>query len=79
MSVVGPRPMFPEQWQIYSGTAYFDTRPGLTGLWQISRRSTGSFAERVNYDTDYVRNMSLRTDMRIMARTFGVVCRGTGV
>lgn len=79
MSLVGPRPMCPEQRSAYPGTAYFDMRPGLTGLWQISDRNGCTFAERALHDTHYAQIMSFRTDMRILLRTFLVVLQGTGV
>lgn len=79
MSLVGPRPMCPEQRSAYPGTAYFDMRPGLTGLWQISDRNCCSFAERALHDTHYAQIMSFGTDMRILLRTFAVVLQGTGV
>lgn len=79
MSLVGPRPMFPEQRALYPGTAYFEMRPGLTGLWQVSERNRCSFAERAVYDTTYAGIMSLRTDLAILLRTVSVVTRGTGV
>ncbi|PTM97186.1 sugar transferase [Mycoplana dimorpha] len=79
MSLVGPRPMLPEQRAEYPGTAYFAMRPGLTGLWQISDRNACSFAERAVHDTRYYRMMSLSTDMWILSRTPLVVLRGTGL
>lgn len=79
MSLVGPRPMFPEQRTLYPGTAYFEMRPGLTGLWQVSERNRCSFAERADYDTTYAGIMSLRTDLAILLRTVSVVTRGTGI
>jgi exopolysaccharide production protein ExoY len=79
MSLVGPRPMMPEQQQYYPGTAYFDMRPGLTGLWQIGERNGCSFAERAKHDTRYARSMSFATDMRILLMTPAVVFRGTGL
>lgn len=79
MSLVGPRPMCPEQRSAYPGTAYFYMRPGLTGLWQISDRNGCTFAERALHDTHYAHIMSFRTDMRILLRTFLVVLQGTGV
>lgn len=78
MSLVGPRPMFPAQRILYPGVAYFDFRPGLTGLWQVSERNRTSFAERADYDNRYADRVSLATDLRIMARTVAVVVRGTG-
>ena len=79
MSLVGPRPMFPEQRQRYPGTAYFDLRPGLTGAWQVSARNGCSFAERAKYDTDYAQHMSFTTDLFILSKTVLSVVRGTGL
>ena len=79
MSLVGPRPMCPEQQPYYPGTAYFFLRPGLTGPWQISDRNGCPFAERATYDTRYFHTMSFSTDMRIILRTAGVLVRGTGL
>ena len=79
MSLVGPRPMLPEQVSIYLGTAYFAMRPGLTGFWQISARSESPFSIRAVYDTRYAAEMSLVTDISIILRTARVVLRGTGL
>ena len=78
MSLVGPRPMLPEQETIYPGTAYFALRPGITGLWQIAERNNSSFADRAKFDTSYDRSLSLVADVLIIAATFKVVLRGTG-
>ncbi len=83
MSLVGPRPFMPEQKRLYQtgavDAAYYKMRPGLTGLWQISARSQGTFAERAGHDSEYWRGMSLWTDLWILTRTVLVVLRGTGV
>lgn len=78
MSIVGPRPMMIEQREIYPGLAYYDMRPGITGFWQVSERNETSFSERASYDTDYYRQMSLATDLRVLVETVKVVVRGTG-
>lgn len=78
MSIVGPRPMLPEQRTMYPGLAYYALRPGITGYWQISVRNESNFAERANFDTSYFRELSLVTDFAVMLRTFTVVLRGTG-
>lgn len=78
MSLVGPRPMMPKQASLYPGLAYYALRPGITGPWQISDRNEGSFAARATFDTEYDRQLSLATDMRILMATVGVVLRGTG-
>lgn len=79
MSLVGPRPMCPDQRVQYPGTAYFELRPGMTGLWQISERHHSTFAERAIYDNRYAVALSLVTDLRILAMTPLVVFRGTGL
>jgi exopolysaccharide production protein ExoY len=78
MSLVGPRPMMPSQRLLYPGTAYYDLRPGLTGLWQISERNNCTFAERAAYDNRYEQTVSAGVDFAILVRTLGVVFRGTG-
>lgn len=78
MSLVGPRPMLPEQEKLYPGIAYFELRPGITGKWQISDRNESAFSARAKFDTEYFQELSLMTDLRIIASTFRVVLRGTG-
>lgn len=79
MSLVGPRPMLPEQRQHYPDTAYFDLRPGLTGLWQISGRNGCTFVERASYDSRYSAIVSLTVDLWIIWRTPFVIIKGTGL
>ncbi|MBO6895822.1 MAG: sugar transferase [Shimia sp.] len=79
MSVVGPRPMMPQQTALYPGTSYYRMRPGITGFWQISERNECSFAERAIHDSNYDRALSLRTDIAVVWRTVAVVMAGTGV
>jgi lipopolysaccharide/colanic/teichoic acid biosynthesis glycosyltransferase len=79
MSLVGPRPMLPEQMPLYAHPpAYLGLRPGITGLWQVTARNEDSFALRAVLDLRYAQRVSLRTDARIIAATFGVVFRATG-
>lgn len=78
MSLVGPRPMMPEQEPLYPGRAYYTLRPGITGLWQISDRNETTFAARADYDSAYARSLSLGTDMKILFSTVRVVARCTG-
>jgi lipopolysaccharide/colanic/teichoic acid biosynthesis glycosyltransferase len=78
MSLVGPRPMMPQQAELYPGRDYYRLRPGLTGLWQISDRNQTSFAARAAYDAEYSRQMSLVTDVLVLFATVWVVLRGTG-
>ncbi|SDW11025.1 Sugar transferase involved in LPS biosynthesis (colanic, teichoic acid) [Allgaiera indica] len=78
MSLVGPRPIMPNQAPLYPGTAYFNLRPGLTGPWQVSDRHESAFVKRAEYDARYEAELSLATDTRLIVRTLGVVMRGTG-
>ena len=78
MSIVGPRPMMPEQSALYPGNAYYAMRPGLTGYWQISDRNKSTFAARAKFDNRYFEDVSLTTDVSIVLSTVGVVLRGTG-
>ncbi|EBA15976.1 bacterial sugar transferase [Roseobacter sp. SK209-2-6] len=79
MSLVGPRPMMPEQLPLYGdATAYFAVQPGITGLWQVSTRNESSFAFRAQADADYLRAFGLKQDISLIWRTVGVVLRGTG-
>lgn len=78
MSLVGPRPMMPEQKAYYPGTDYYDLLPGITGSWQVSARNESTFAERAFFDTDYKQKLSLGEDLRILTATVRVVLRATG-
>ena len=78
MSLVGPRPMLPEQTPLYPGRAYFVLRPGVTGLWQVSDRNASTFAQRAEFDASYERALSFVTDVRVLVATIGVVFRCTG-
>ena len=78
MSLVGPRPMMPSQQRLYPGRDYYQLRPGVTGLWQISDRNASTFADRAKFDTVYNRTLSIGLDLGILLSTIRVVLRGTG-
>jgi lipopolysaccharide/colanic/teichoic acid biosynthesis glycosyltransferase len=78
MSLVGPRPMMPNQCALYPGQTYYRLRPGLTGFWQVSSRNETSFAGRAVYDAAYADRLSLLTDLLVLLRTVRCVLRGTG-
>ncbi|WP_101068502.1 sugar transferase [Roseovarius salinarum] len=79
MSLVGPRPMMPDQLPLYGDpAAYFALRPGITGAWQVSRRNEGEFRERPHFDAAYAEQLSLWQDLRLLWKTVGVVLRRTG-
>lgn len=78
MSLIGPRPMMTSQKNLYPGKDYYDLRPGITGLWQISSRNESSFADRAKFDSTYKQNLSLRGDLAILVKTVSVVLKATG-
>jgi len=78
MSIVGPRPMLPQQRAAYRGGHYYRFRPGITGLWQVSGRNDCSFAARAEFDRTYADRVSALTDLMTILATVKVVLRGTG-
>jgi exopolysaccharide production protein ExoY len=77
MSCVGPRPIVSEELQRFGTSAeeYLKTRPGMTGLWQVSGRDALDYTVRVSLDVRYVREWSFWTDVVILARTTVAVMR----
>jgi exopolysaccharide biosynthesis polyprenyl glycosylphosphotransferase len=80
MSLVGPRPPIASEVEQYdlSHLRRLDVLPGITGLWQVEARQDPSFDSYISLDTAYVENWSLWLDLKILARTIGVVFSGTG-
>ena len=77
MSLVGPRPHLPEEVARYRKHHKFvlTIKPGITGLAQISGRSDLNFEEEVKLDTLYIEQWSLWMDIKIIIKTFGVLCK----
>lgn len=75
MSLVGPRPCLPAEYESYSPEQKrrFDAVPGLTGLWQVSGKNSTTFARMIELDLDYARNQRLFLDFGILMRTLPVV------
>ena len=75
MSIVGPRPIVPEEISRYGKHApyYLALRPGITGLWQVSGRSDTRYSERVDLDVQYCRTWTIGGDLAIIARTLLVL------
>lgn len=80
MSLVGPRPIVGAEVARYGDDIayYYETRPGLTGLWQVSGRTETSYAKRVQLDTWYVKNWTLWHDLSILAKTIPAVLQRRG-
>jgi lipopolysaccharide/colanic/teichoic acid biosynthesis glycosyltransferase len=71
MSVVGPRPELDSVVESYPAALHQRhlVKPGLTGLWQVSARGQGPMHENGQWDIAYVGQVSLRTDLQILAKT----------
>lgn len=78
MSLVGPRPMMPDQRDMYPGHDYYELRPGVTGTWQVSDRNTATFADRARFDKEYSEDLSFTGDLSLIMKTVRVVFKGTG-
>ncbi|WFS03319.1 sugar transferase [Rhizobium tumorigenes] len=80
MSLVGPRPITPNETSFYGRYIheYMAVRPGLTGLWQVSGRSETTYRQRVELDVKYVTQHSIWGDIVIMAKTIPAVLSSRG-
>jgi len=80
MSLVGPRPVIEDELCRYAGDVdyYLMAKPGMTGLWQVSGRNDIDYDTRVYFDSWYVKNWALWTDIAILFKTAGVVLRRDG-
>jgi exopolysaccharide biosynthesis polyprenyl glycosylphosphotransferase len=80
MSLVGPRPCLPYEWEAYEPwhKSRLNCLPGCTGMWQALGRSTVTFKEMVLLDLYYVSNVSIFLDIRIVLNTFPVIFLGKG-
>jgi lipopolysaccharide/colanic/teichoic acid biosynthesis glycosyltransferase len=80
MSIVGPRPPLPYEYDLYSteDKKRLSVTPGITGLWQVTAHNTVSFAEMVQIDLNYIKNMSFWLDLQIMLKTPIEMLQGKG-
>ena len=80
MSLVGPRPPIPYEFECYSAwhrRRLLEVPPGITGLWQVTGRSRTTFDDMVRLDLKYIRRQSLWLDLKILLRTpLAVLSRG---
>jgi lipopolysaccharide/colanic/teichoic acid biosynthesis glycosyltransferase len=81
MSIVGPRPTYAEQVARYTDRdrGRLRTKPGVTGLAQVSGRNDLTWRERIDLDLAYIERLSLWLDLGILLRTPLVVIRGIGL
>ena len=75
MSLVGPRPCTPFEFEKYQPwqRKRFNAFPGLTGLWQVSGKNKTTFNEMIQLDILYASSMSFGLDVKILFRTFPVI------
>ncbi len=81
MSLVGPRPPVPyefERYAIWHRRRIVEVKPGISGLWQVNGRSRTTFDEMVRLDLQYARTWSLWLDLKILLRTPSAVVSGDG-
>ena len=81
MALVGPRPLpkyHHDELMPRTQRLRVKVLPGITGLWQVSGRSSVPFNEMVMLDLYYIENWSLLLDFRIMLQTIPVMFRGSG-
>ncbi len=80
MSLVGPRPPLPREVDRYEEWHFdrLEVRPGITGLWQSSGRSSLTFDDYVRLDLFYIENWSLAYDLFILLKTFPAMWSGRG-
>jgi lipopolysaccharide/colanic/teichoic acid biosynthesis glycosyltransferase len=80
MSLVGPRPCLEWEARMFPTEFWprFSVRPGITGLWQVSGRSTVSTLEMLHLDLTYVRSRNLVGDLSILLRTLPSMLRESG-
>ena len=81
MSLVGPRPPIPyelEGYQIWHRRRLLESKPGITGLWQVHGRSRLKFDDMVRLDLQYAKTWSLWLDIKILLRTPKAILFGAG-
>lgn len=80
MTLIGPRPELAsivERYDLWHHPRHL-VKPGITGLWQVSEYREQLLHENLDVDIDYVKQISMRTDLRILRDTFTLIARPTG-
>ena len=81
MSLVGTRPPTVDEWEKYKyhHRARLATRPGITGMWQVSGRSKiTDFEQVVKLDTEYIQKWNMGLDIKILLKTVFDIIKGDG-
>lgn len=81
MAIVGPRPLLVQYLPLYNEEQRHrhDVRPGLTGLAQVNGRNLLSWADKFKYDIEYVKNITLLGDIKIILKTVKNVLTHEGI
>jgi lipopolysaccharide/colanic/teichoic acid biosynthesis glycosyltransferase len=80
MSLVGPRPPLPEEFLDYTERERqrLLVKPGVTCIWQVSGRSDLDFHTWIDMDLEYIETWSIRSDLKLLAKTVPAVLTGRG-
>jgi lipopolysaccharide/colanic/teichoic acid biosynthesis glycosyltransferase len=80
MSCIGPRPILPDEVQIYGDDfdEVFSVRPGVSGWWQVNMAKCKTFADKIPFDLYYVRNRGIKLDTKILFMTLRVILKRKG-
>ena len=75
MSLIGPRPDVPYSVQHYQRwhTKRFETMPGVTGLWQVNRKTDTTLSEMMRQDITYIKQRSFTLDLKILLKTMPAI------
>ena len=81
MSFIGPRPLLVKYLPYYTKEEHHrhDVRPGLTGWAQVNGRNLVNWDERFKLDLEYVNNISLKMDLKVIFKTIKVVLKSEGI
>lgn len=82
MSIIGPRPLIPREEEMHKSrldAGVYSLRPGITGLAQVNGRDTLSDREKLAWDTEYLKNVGLFLDLKIICYTLIRVTTGKGI
>lgn len=82
MSLIGPRPLISDEYEMHIMRARFgvyNIRPGITGLAQVNGRDLMEAEEKIHWDVRYLREFSLKTDLKVLLTTIPRVLKKEGV
>lgn len=73
MAIIGPRPLVPGELELHDGLSIYNSvKPGITGWWACNGRSILTYKERLEYEYEYIKNISLWMDIKVFFKT--IIC-----